>query len=74
MPAILMALIVTYRSAQPRDHAEIHGVGFGDLGQGFASGAALDRLLTLVLRELGLATELDACGLGALAALAGALR
>src|SRR5260370_8744941 len=60
-------------SAQPRDHADVDRVRLGDLAQGFAGGTALERLLALIVRQLALAPELDACGLRALAALAGAL-
>src|SRR5260370_8796451 len=60
-------------SAQPRDHADVDRVRLGDLAQSFAGGTALKRLLALIVRQLALAPELDACGLGALAALAGAL-
>jgi hypothetical protein len=31
------------RSAQSRDHADVDGVGLGDLGQGLASSATLQR-------------------------------
>src|SRR5258708_24673593 len=60
-------------SAQPRDHADVDRVRLGNLAQGFAGGTALERLLALIVRQLALAPELDACGLGALAALAAAL-
>src|SRR5450631_2327398 len=60
-------------SAQPRDHADVDRVRLGDLAQGFAGGTALERLLALIVRQLALAPELDACSLGALAALAGTL-
>ncbi len=38
--------------SQPRDHADVHGVALGDLGQGLAGGAALDRFLALILGQL----------------------
>ena len=46
--------------SNPRYHADVHGVAFGDRGQRFAARAALQRFLTLVGRELGLAAEFDA--------------
>src|ERR1700737_189570 len=60
-------------SAQPRDHADVDRVAFGDLAQSLASGAALDRLLALEVRQLWLAPKLDAVRHSALAAVAGAL-
>lgn len=55
------------------DHRGVDGIAFGNLGQGLASGSTLQRFLTLVWRELRLATELDTSGLRAFAAHYGAL-
>jgi hypothetical protein len=55
---------------QSADHADVDGVGLGDLGQRLAGRPALDGFLALVLRQLRLPAELDAGGLGALAAVA----
>src|ERR1700751_4120535 len=58
--------------SQPRDHADVDGVGLGDLGQGLTGRTALQCFLALIVRELGLAAELHALGHGALAAVTGA--
>jgi hypothetical protein len=42
------------RSVQPRNHRDVHGVGFGDLGKGLASRAALDGFLALYVESFGL--------------------
>jgi hypothetical protein len=55
-------------SRQPANHRLVNIVGSGDLSQGFPAG-----FLTLVRRQLGLAAEPHALGLGTLAALASAL-
>jgi hypothetical protein len=60
-------------STQPRDRADVDGVALGDLGQGLARGAALERLLTLIVRQLRLAAELDALRHGAFTTITGAL-
>jgi hypothetical protein len=54
-----------HASAQPRDHADVDGVGLRDLGQGLARGAALERFFALVVGKLRLAAELHAfrCGI-----------
>jgi hypothetical protein len=59
--------------SEPRNHADVHGVVFGDRGQGFTGRTALDGFVALIGRELGLAAKLDAVRHGAPATLAGAL-
>jgi hypothetical protein len=49
-----MMKLVSRRQAQARDHADINGVAFGDRGQRFARGTALDGLQALVIGKLGL--------------------
>jgi hypothetical protein len=53
-----------------RDIIYVYRVALGDLGQRLAGRATLDGFFALVVGELGLATELDASGLGALTAVA----
>jgi hypothetical protein len=43
---------------QARDHRDVDGIRPGDLSQGLAGLAALDRLGALVFRQLRLAAEL----------------
>jgi hypothetical protein len=62
--------LLTAQALQPANHGYVHGVAFGDLGQRLARGAALDGLFALIVGQLGLAAELDAGRLGALAAFA----
>src|SRR6516162_3966383 len=63
----------TEARSQPRNHADINGIGLADLGQRLARRAPFDGFVALVFRELGPAAELDACLHGALAAVTGAL-
>src|SRR6516162_6630 len=58
--------------SQARDHRDVDGIRLGDLGQRLAGGAALDGFLALIVRQFGLAAELDPLRLGSLAARAGA--
>jgi hypothetical protein len=68
----LFGPVVAGPLSQPRDHADVDGIGFGDFGQRFTNGPALECFLALELRQLSLATKLDAVRLGTLPALTGA--
>jgi len=50
--------VLRFFDSQPRNHADVDGVGLGDLGQRLAGSAALKRFLALEVRELWLAANL----------------
>ena len=54
--------------SQPRNHRNVDRVALGDRGQRFPSSSALDGLGALIIRQLGLAAELQSIRHGTLAA------